>query len=53
MHLMLARLLLLILTVTLVTGPARPAHAAIISTEQEIEIGREAAQEIERESGVR
>lgn len=49
------RVTVFLLLVSLTAGiliPAAPAHAAIISTEQEIQIGREAAQEIEQEFGV-
>lgn len=45
-------LLLLFLLPAGVLIPATPALAAIISTQQEIEIGREAAREIEQEFGV-
>lgn len=52
MHRITSILILILLLAALVAVPAIPAHAALISTEQEIEIGREAAAEIEAEFGV-
>lgn len=52
MHRAIAILVLVLLPAILVAGPAAPAHAALISTQQEIQIGREAAAEIEREFGL-
>lgn len=52
MHRMTVILMVILLPVGLVAVPAAPASAALISTEDEIEIGRQAAAEIEGEFGV-
>lgn len=46
------RLLALLLTLAFVAFPVRPAAAALIGTAQEVQIGRDAARELEAEVGV-